>query len=235
MLYVGSVANVKHILQKELFTDCNERLLSVVTATKTMKKKRCCYLCVVSSLPPAALITLCLVKQTEQRDIEYKKKSIWQLDEIKWVDGHAEHFDVHEFDIFVDKLYKWYALNLHERQNFLTVLYKQIRKHVRDMPAEFRNVPLTWLIDKLPDKVATNIVTNGIYHEQDRLRKPITGGETEDEEESELQEFTALTEKESNELSKLFDECDFAIRDTEQLIEKLSKELHELDGVSEFS
>lgn len=61
------------------------------------------------------------------------------------------------------------------------------------------------------------------------LRK--NGAETEDEEESEFQELTALTDKEATELTKLFSECDYAVKDAEMLIEKLSQELHDLDGV----
>lgn len=232
MLYVGSVANVKHVLQKELFTCCAERLLSVVTVTKTLKKKRACYLCVVTSLAPGMAVTLCLVKQSEQRDVEYKKKSTWQLDEIKWVDGHLENFDVHEFDIHIDRVYKWYALNLHERQNFLTVLYKQIRKHVRGLQAEFRNIPLTWLVENVSDKINTKFKENDTYNEQEILGKALIGSETDDEDDAEWQEFTALTDKESNELSKLYDECDYAIRDAELLLDKLTKELYDLDGVS---
>lgn len=241
MLSIGSLANIKHVLQKELFNGCGERLLSVVTVIKTFKKKRACYLCVVTTTPPPGpKVTVCLVKQTEQKDGEYKKKRIWQLDEIKWLDGRSEQFDVHEFDIQVEKLYKWYALNLHERQNFLAVLYKQIHKYARDPKAEFRNVPSAWLLDKSPEKLmgmngggrgsvrGSSAIRDGSG--RDGFRK--NGGETEDEEESEFTEFTALTDKEANELSKLFNECDYAVKDAELLIEKLSKELQDLDGVS---
>lgn len=78
----------------------------------------------------------------------------WQLDDIKWLDGRSEQFDIHEFDVQVEKLYTCYALNLHERQNFLAVLYKQIQKHGRrGTKTEFRNIPSAWLVDKSPEKV----------------------------------------------------------------------------------
>ncbi|XP_013100310.2 exocyst complex component 1 [Stomoxys calcitrans] len=235
MLSIGSLANIKHVLQKELFNGCGERLLSVVTVTKTYKKKRACYLCVVTTPPPVPVISVCLIKQAEQKDGEYKKKRVWQLDEIKWLDGRSEQFDIHEFDVQVEKLYKWYALNLHERQNFLAVLYKQIQKHGRGTKAEFRNIPSAWLMDKSPEKLP-GITNSGLGTEAGELRgrdgHRKAGTETEDEEESEFQEFTALTEKEASELSKLFSECDYAVKDAEMLIEKLSKELHDLDGAN---
>ncbi|XP_075160765.1 exocyst complex component Sec3 [Haematobia irritans] len=230
MLSVGSLANIKHVLQKELFNGCGERLLSVVTVTKTFKKKRACYLCVVTTPPPVPVVSVCLVKQAEQKDGEYKKKRVWQLDEIKWLDGRSEQFDIHEFDVQVEKLYKWYALNLHERQNFLVVLYKQIQKYGRGTKAEFRNVPNAWLMDKSPEKLPGNSTEMGEHRSRVNNRK--TGAETEDEEESEFQEFTALTEKEASELTKLFNECDYAVKDAEMLIEKLSTELHDLDGAN---
>ncbi|KAH8319527.1 hypothetical protein KR067_012707 [Drosophila pandora] len=220
MLSIGALANIKHTLQKELFLASGERLLSVVTVVKK-KDKKPCYLCVVTTAPPVPVITLCLVKQSEQRDGEYKRKRSWQLDEIKWVDGRNEQFETHEFDLQLEKVYKWYALNLHERQNFLAVLNRQVQKSVRGQRAEFRNVPSAWLSEKSPEKVALGrAAQKAIQHTDD------------EEDEEEAQEFTALTDKEANELGKLFSECDFAIKDAEQFIEQLSRELHDLDGAN---
>ncbi|XP_017096109.2 exocyst complex component 1 [Drosophila bipectinata] len=220
MLSIGALANIKHTLQKELFLASGERLLSVVTVVKK-KDKKPCYLCVVTTAPPVPVITLCLVKQSEQRDGEYKRKRSWQLDEIKWVDGRNEQFETHEFDLQLEKVYKWYALNLHERQNFLAVLNRQIQKSVRGQRAEFRNVPSAWLSEKSPEKVALG-----------RAAQKATQHTDDEEDEEEAQEFTALTDKEANELGKLFSECDFAIKDAEQFIEQLSRELHDLDGAN---
>uniref|UniRef100_A0A1A9VYT4 Exocyst complex component Sec3 PIP2-binding N-terminal domain-containing protein n=1 Tax=Glossina austeni TaxID=7395 RepID=A0A1A9VYT4_GLOAU len=220
MFSVGSLAKVKHILQKELFNGCGERLLSVVTVTKACKKKRACYLCIATTSPPLPVVTICLVKQIDQKESEYKKKRTWQLEEIKWVDGLSEQFDVHEFDMQVEKLYKWYALNLHERQNFLAVLYKQIQKFGHGMQAEFRNLPEIWLRENSPEKLSESSDNGSGGRSKNEV-------ETEDEE---LPEFTALTEKEAVELTKLFSEC--AFRDAQLLIEKLSKELYNLDGAN---
>ncbi|XP_017059107.1 exocyst complex component 1 [Drosophila ficusphila] len=214
-----SLANIKHTLQKELFQATGERLLSVVTVVKK-KDKKPCYLCVVTTSPPVPVVTLCLIKQSEQRESEYKRKRSWQLDEIKWVDGRNEQFETHEFDLQLEKLYKWYALNPPERQNFLAVLNRQIQKSVRGQRAEFRNVPAAWLSEKSPEKVVLGRVAQKTQHTDD------------EEDEEEAQEFTALTDKEANELGKLFSECDFAIKDAEQFIEQLSRELHDLDGAN---
>ncbi|XP_055843951.1 exocyst complex component 1 [Episyrphus balteatus] len=218
MLTIGTLANIKHILQKDLFNSTGERVLSVATVTKTYKKKKVCYLCIVTTPPPIPVITVCLVKLPE-REGDYKKKRCWQLDEIKLVDGKSEDFETHEFDLQVEKLYKWYAINLHERQNFIAVLYKQINKYVRSNRAEFRNVPAAWLSEMSPEKVAAS--GNG--------NKAIADIEDDD---SESPEFQMISDKEATELMKLFSECDFAIKDAETFIEQLSKELHDLDGAN---
>lgn len=233
MLSIGTLANIKHILEKEVFSASDERLLSVVAVMKTFKKKRACYLCIAATPPPFPLVTLCLVKQSEQQDNEYKKKRVWQLDEIKWVDGRVQHFDVHEFDMQVDKLYKWYAINLHERQNFLAVLYKQTQKYGKGSQIEFRNIPKNWCTTSPPNELSDiNGFDSNYIVDKDVLEK--NGVEAEDDEELEFPEFTALTEKETNKISKLFNVCEYAVRNAELAIENLSKELRDLDGVRFF-
>lgn len=223
MVTIGRLANIKHILQKELFDLSDERLISVCTVTKTYKKKKACYLCLSTSVHPNSLKTVVFsqVKPTE-KDAEYKRKHSWQLDEIKLVDGKDENFETHEFDLQIDKMYKYYAINLHERQNFMGVLYRQINKSVRGEKAVFKNIPIAWLTEKAsPEKSIVKETT------EDKV------GDTEDElDEDEAEDFKALTEKEVNELNKLVNECDFAIKDAELFIEQLGKKLHDLDGAN---
>lgn len=225
MVTIGRLANIKHILQKELFDISDERLISVCTVTKTYKKKKACYLClsisasVTSSSPKTVVFSQ--VKPTE-KDSEYKRKHSWQLDEIKLVDGKDENFETHEFDIQIDKLYKYYAINLHERQNFLGVLYRQINKSVRGEKAVFKNIPAAWLSEKgSPEKSIVKSEAEGKVDTEDELDL-----------EEEAEDFKALTEKEVNELNKLVNECDFAIKDAELFIEQLGKKLHDLDGAN---
>lgn len=213
------MAGIKYLLQKEVFDATNERILSVCNVQKWHKKKRNSYLCIV--IQAKSHPTLVQVKQNDKNI--YRKKRMWQLSEIKTVDGKNDSTTepIHEFDIICEKNFKWFAANLHERQNFLTVLYRQIYKYivVPENRATFVNVPQTWLQEQSPEK---------IQHTEN-----MANGEPIDEVESdEFEDFQALTEKEELELNKLIADCSLAITDAEQFMEQLSQNLQDLDGAN---
>lgn len=223
MLTIGTLANIKHILQKTCFDATNEKILSVCTVTKTYKKKKVCYLCLIlTSLNP----WICQIKQ--DRDGEYKKKYSWSIHEIKFVDGKNDNPDTHEFDIMLDKLYKWYAINLHERQNFLVQLYKQMKKYNNQKGIEiieFKNIPLLWITDDKKDN--DNEENSNNYNDNNN----VNGNVEQDGTEGDYDDNHALTDREISDLTKLVSECDFAIKDAELFIEQLGKKLSELDRV----
>lgn len=212
------MAGIKYLLQKEIFDPTNERILSVCNVQKLYKKKRNSYLCVV--VAARSLPTLVQVKQNDKGI--YRKKRIWQLNEIKAVDGKNDSTtdQIHEFDVVCEKTYKWFSANLHERQNFLTVLHKQIHKYMKvpEQRATFTNVPLVWLQEQSPEKIQQAI--------------NLDNGTVSDEETDEFEDFQALTEKEENELNKLVADCNLAITDAELFMEQLSKNLQDLDGAN---
>lgn len=213
------MAGIKYLLQKEVFDATNERILSVCNVQKWHKKKRNSYLCII--LEAKSTPMLIQVKQNDKN--VYRKKRMWQLSEIKSVDGKNDSTteQIHEFDISCEKNYKWFAANLHERQNFLTVLYRQIHKYivVPENRATFTNVPQSWLHEQSPEKVQhTENLQNGAV--------------IDDEESDEFEDFQALTEKEELELNKLIADCNLAITDAEQFMDQLSQNLQDLDGAN---
>lgn len=215
------MAEIKYSLQHELFDETNERILSVCNVQKLYKKKKNSYLCVAAVARSCP--TLVQVKQYDKG--VYRKKRIWQLSEIKTVDGKNDSTTepIHEFDIVCEKQYKWFAANLHERQNLLTVLHKQVNKFIKspDQRATFVNVPRNWLLEQQsPEKV--------IQMAGDA--KNAENGESDDS--NEFEDFHALTEKEENELTKLVDSSDLIITDAEQFMDQLSKNLQDLDGAN---
>ncbi|XP_055693558.1 exocyst complex component 1 [Lutzomyia longipalpis] len=211
------MAGIKYMLQKEVF-EADERILSVCNVTELYKKKKNSYLTIVSAtrnrLPQ---VSLAQVKQYDKG--VYKKKRTWTLDEVKVVDGKHDSPETHELDLTLEKQYKWFAVNLHERQNFLTVLWKQIQKHVAGDKAAFRNIPKAWLTEASPERSVSEKCDVGT--EEDNGEDPEA-----------YEDFHALTEKEELHLNRLMGECDFAISDAEQFMEQLGRNLQELDGAN---
>lgn len=215
VLFLGAMAaGIKYILQKEICDSVDERIISVVHVSKLFKKKNTYYLCILSTIKPRVLISICQIKH--EKGI-YKKKRSWELSELKQVDGRNELADTHEFDLILEKQYRWLAPNLHERQNFITTLWKQTNK-MRSNKVDFKNLPQAWF-SLSPDHAAV----------AEKL-------ETEHQSESDLEyeDFNALTEKEENDLNKLMKDCNYAISNAELFMEQLSSNLQDLDGVSDF-
>lgn len=211
------MAGIKYLLQKEVFDETNEKIISVCNVQKLYKKKKNSYLCVASA--PRSCPTLVQIKQSDKG--VYRRKRVWQLSEIKNVDGKNDSTTepVHEFDIVCEKQYKWFAANPHERQNLISVLHKQINKFVQvsEQRAIFVNVPSNWLLENSPEKVVLASSTKGSDSESDS---------------DEFEDFHALTEKEENELNNLVSKCELVVTDAEQFMEQLSQNLQDLDGAN---
>lgn len=219
------MAGIKYNLQKEVFNAADERILSVCNVTKLFKKRKNSYLCIISTIKPPRHTTITIVQVKQQDKNVYKKKRVWQLDEVKVVDGKNESSDTYEFDIILEKQYKWLTANLHERQNFIAVLYKQINKHVKGERAIFRNIPKSWLIDSSPERTLNenNAIQEG---------KTTTADDDSSDTDDGYEDFHAPTEREEIDLNKLISECNYAISNAELFMEQLSKNLQDLDGAN---
>lgn len=209
------MAGIKYTLQKELFDADNERVLTVCNVT-AYKKKKTSFLCVVSTAKPRSSVHLVQVKQHDKG--LYKRKSVWQLDEIKSIDGNSESTESYELDMQLDKPYKWFTPNIHERQNLITILFKQINRHVKGTRAVFKNVPKSWLQDASPEKTVADAAKREV--------------EAESEDSDAYEDFHALTEKEEIDLNRLISECTYAISNAELFMEQLTTNLQHLDGAN---
>lgn len=212
------MAGIKYTLQKELFED--ERILSVCSVTDAFKKKKVgSYLLLVANTKtPRIQVNIVQVKQHEKG--VFRRKRSWPIEEVKSVDGKGP--EQGEFDVVLEKQYRWFAPNQHERQNFITMLWKQMQKIGCTGPDTFQNIPAAWLTESVRTDAAGDDfdVATGQATALDE-----TGEEGFDD-------FQALTEREELQLTKLMGECNFAIKDAELFIEQLVGNLADMDGAN---
>lgn len=173
---------IRHAIQQELFQPNEEKLLAMCHVEKYLKKKKSSFLCVVITTKQPFNVSVVQVKQSDKN---FKKKRSWALAELKVVDGKSENPDTEEFDLQLDKTYRWVAANVKERQLLITTLWRQCSKYVlKDKPV-FKNIPKAW--------VTEDIMTP----ESSYVTSPMFGLE------SDLTEdFQAITDKEQEDLSR---------------------------------
>lgn len=212
------MAGIKYTLQKEVFDD-DERILSVCSVTDVFKKKKVgSYLLLVTKTKtPRIQVHIVQVKQYDKG--LYRRKRSWPIEEVKSVDGKAP--EQGEFDIVLEKQYRWFAPNQHERQNFITMLWKQMQKLGCTGPDTFQNIPTAWLTE------SAAVRTDAAGDDYDAAT-----GQAMSLDETGEDGFQALTEREELQLNKLMGECNFAIKDAEQFIEQLVGNLADMDGAN---
>ncbi|KAJ8969647.1 hypothetical protein NQ314_001649 [Rhamnusium bicolor] len=150
------------------------------------------------------------IKQTDKN--VFKKKRNWALAELKSVDGHNENYDTLEFDLHLDKVYRWVATSPKERHAFIHNIWKQSARHILKDKPMFKNIPKAWIIeDALTPE--NKYVTSPLALETDFA-----------------EDFQAITDKEQEDLKRLMSGCEFAISNAEGFMEVLSRDLSLLDG-----
>ncbi|KAK6637036.1 hypothetical protein RUM43_010710 [Polyplax serrata] len=213
------MATIRHTLQREVLNPAEERLLAVCHVNKALKKKKSSFLCLVASCVTPVTVSIYQVKKNDKN--VYKNKRKWLLSDLKLVDGKNIDLETHEFDLHFDKVYKWFASNLQERQNFIMQLWKYCCRHLPKEKPNFENVPSKWLID-------TSLLEN-----ENSIAPGIGAGLNEEEEI--VDEYQAITESEEKDLDILMSSCQTAISNAEAFMENLAKDLSLLDGENVYS
>lgn len=172
----------RYKLQEEIFQSNEERLLVYCHVGKVLKKQNA-ILCIVSSISPPVSISIVQLKKTDK---SLKKKRTWSLAELKVVDGKSDESHMLEFDLHLDKIYKWEASNAEEKQIFIITLFKQSKKNILKDKPEFRNIPKAWVADDV-ETPETKFINSRIM---------------EVENEVENEDFQAITDKEQEDLTR---------------------------------
>lgn len=206
-----TTTSVLRSLQIDVFEPNDERLITCCHVSKYLKKKKTSFLClVITSLMPYN-ISIVQVKQTDKQT--YKRKRSWSLVELKSVDGHNEAEDTLEFDLHLDKVFRWVAANSKEKHVFIHNLWKHSTRHILKDKPSFKNVPRSWITE------------DAMTPENKFVTSPLLGLETEFTE-----DFQAITDKEQEDLKTLMSGCEFAISNAEGFMKILARDLSLLDG-----
>ncbi|CAG9854021.1 unnamed protein product [Phyllotreta striolata] len=195
-------------LQNYAFNNKEEILISSCKVSKYLKKKKVSFLCLVNELGVPSTISIIQVKQNDK---VFKRKRSWALAELKSVDGHSESPDTPEFDLHLDKVYRWVALIPQERQAFIQNLWKFSLKYILHDQPVFKNIPKLWITEgsTIPEKFNSDLIP--LEHEL-------------------VEDFQVNNEKEQEDLKKLMSGCEFAISNAEAFMEVLARDLSLLDG-----
>lgn len=222
------MATIRHVLQREVFKPNDESLLSFVNVSKLLKKKKTSFLCITSTNQKPTVINVHQVKKTDKN--VFKKKNSWALSELISVDGKSSSEETHEFDVQFEKTYRWYAISLQERKNFLLMLWKLCSKHLSKQKPPFRNLPEDWTasVNTLMD-LESPASSGGSLAVQNVGVGSGEGGVSEDVDED-AADYRTLTEKEQADLEKMVSQYEFAISNAEAFMEVLARDLSILDG-----
>ncbi|XP_032832803.1 exocyst complex component 1 isoform X2 [Petromyzon marinus] len=211
---------LRHALQKEVFTPADERLLSVVSVCKSGKKRKSCFLCAAVTTERPVQVSIVKVKKADRGEL-YKKQSTWLLRDLVVVDGRDPVKESAEFELHLDKVYKWVASSVADKHGFVSCLWKLNQRYLRKK-IEFVGINPA-LLEEASGLGEGGGVSGGPGG---------TGGPDEAGEGDPPDDYQELTSREEGDIEKMMDECHTAIANAEAFAGRLSRELHVLDGAN---
>ncbi|XP_065545188.1 exocyst complex component 1-like isoform X2 [Lathamus discolor] len=193
--------------EQGVFHPQKERLLETVRVWKTEKRKKMSILClVVSTFSPMQLF---LVRVKVDRGEQYKEAYRWPLAELKLVDGKTLDEASLDFDLHLDKVYKWTTSSIDEKKTFIRCLWKLSHRYLAGSIA-FENVP--------------HCAAEGRQRPPKARKNP-----AEAESQEELNMYQEMTPKEAADVLKLMEEYEPLVNNSVAFAEQLSSDLHVLD------
>ncbi|XP_030836967.1 exocyst complex component 1 isoform X2 [Strongylocentrotus purpuratus] len=201
---------IRHTLQRDVFLPNDERLIGVVHVSKAGKKKKVSFLCATVTTDQPAQVCLHKVKKTDKD--AYKKRQSWPLAELKICDGKDPKTDVPDFDLHFEKVYKWIASNVAEKNAFMSSLWKLSQRYLKQL--------------KKPDFINVKPALLEEYLSLDQAKV------AQSEDDLNNEDYQALSGREEADLERMMAECEFAIGNAEAFIERLANDLSVLDGAN---
>ncbi|MBN3305627.1 exocyst complex component 1 [Amia ocellicauda] len=200
-----AVFSLRSILQREIFTPREERLLGVSFVWKASRKSKSAILCAAVSSELPVQVVLVTVKAVRGH---YKLSEHWQAAELTLVDGKDVVKETAEFHLHLDKVYKWVSSSVGEKMTFVTCLWKINQRYLQDR-VKFINISPAILEEMLP-------------WEQ--------GGAPEEREMMEKEEgYQELTAREADNIDRLMKQSELLVADAKAFTQLLLMELQALD------
>ncbi|RUS86833.1 hypothetical protein EGW08_005429 [Elysia chlorotica] len=207
----------KQHLQQTLFLPNDERLITMIPVSKmprkTNLKKRSSLLCsVLNTMESPVKVYIYHVKKSDRGD-GHKKKMAWLLRDLRTVDGKSAEKPTAEFDLLFEKVYKWMASSVEDKETFISSLWRLSHRFLIQKP-DFINIP---------ERLLEDIKDPHMLREKSQSVDDIS---------IEGEDYQALSAKEESDLELLMSECQVAISNAEVFTEQLSKQLSVLDGAN---
>ncbi|CAK8696643.1 syntaxin-binding protein 6-like [Clavelina lepadiformis] len=133
---------VKHYLHKEVFHPNGERLVAFIKVLKTepsllSKAENEHYLCCSVTVKRPSKVFITRFRRADDGK-GFQKRRHWSLEDLKKVDGYSD--DSMQFDIHFDRPYKFQALSLGEKNEFLENFASLCTKYLGSICPSFENV-----------------------------------------------------------------------------------------------
>ncbi|XP_018592532.1 exocyst complex component 1-like isoform X2 [Scleropages formosus] len=203
-----AVFSLRSTLQREIFTPREERLLGISFVWKASRKRKSAILCaaVSSEQQTPSRVVLVTVKTVKGH---YKLSDSWPANDLTVVDGKDAVKETAEFDLHLDKVYRWVSSSAREKGAFVTCLWKINQRYLQDK-VKFINISPAILEEVFPWQ---------------------PGGATEIRGLQEVEEdgFQELTEREAADVQRLMEQSDTAVCDAKAFSQALHTNLARLD------
>ncbi|CAJ0574894.1 unnamed protein product, partial [Mesorhabditis spiculigera] len=201
---------IRSSIHRQLFQPEDERVASIICITKIdgKRKKHPTYLAIALTAQHPFSVRIYTIKA--EKEDSYRKKETWQLKDIRMVDGINPRRGSEDFIIqHNEKAFRMSASTVEEKDSFVLQLQKLCRKYVPFQMPEFVNVPLF-----IEENAADMELPEDIQ----------------DAHEDHFNEYQPISAKEEADFRKLLAACNFKIDETDLFHQKLTEQLHLLDG-----
>ena len=218
------MSSTKFKIQKELFDMSNDKILLLINVIKIGRRRKNEQLCITVSQKITQ--NVCIHRITHSEKERLRCKNSWPLDQLRVIDG-KERLNTNntlEFELHFERIFKWSALHPGDKNNFLSGLYTIVCRYTLKNKIEIRNLDVTRLKKELS---AINDRSSDSYTIMEDQELNLI-----DLNENAQDDYQELTNKEEQDLKRLFSQTTWAISDSEAFTGQLALQLSRLDQLN---